>query len=171
MNHSELSIFTQMLSRNRLRKGQNWEQIWDGFGWGKDKSCYRAFSFGTFVRSILSSGCPQSALPISLPTALPTGLVQRMGQVPALNFPSQKISKNPLKLSKRRPTAEKRATKKELRVTQMNHSELSIFTQNPHSTLLCKGQNWEQNWDGFGWGRYRESRRNSFVELIITYGT
>ena len=98
-----------------------------------------------------SSGNPHP-VPKPLPNALPTGLVQGMGQVPTLYFPSQKISKNPLKRSKRRPTTEKRATKKELRVTQMNHSELSNFTQKPQSTLLRKGQNWEQNWDGFGWG-------------------
>ena len=91
-----------------------------------------------------------------------------LAEAPALNFSSQKISKNPLKRSKHRSTAAKRVTKKEPRVTQMNHSGLSNFTHVLSRNLLRKGQNWDKIGSGFGWGENRESQRNSFVGLIIT---
>ena len=112
MNHSELSNFTHAAISTLLRKGQNWEQNWDGFGWGRHKVCYRAFKFGPFLRFHLSSGCPQPAPPNFSQTPSQGGLSKRWDRY-RLSFPlaavfskpSQKITQNRRNFSK---TASKR---------------------------------------------------------------
>lgn len=126
------------------------------------ETLYRhAFSFGPFVRLILSSG---SSLPIALPTLSQEGLSKGFGTGLLSIF----SLKNPPKHSQLPQKVYKIAAKKEPRVTQMNHSGLSNFTQKPISNAALKGQNWEQNWDDFGWGRDMEIPRNSLVTKIIT---
>ena len=101
--------------------------------------------------------CALKCPPASAPKRPPKKARPRTKEAPALTLfskrPSQKISKNPLKLSKRRPTVVKMTTKKEPRVTQMNHSGLSNFIQMLSRNRLRKGQNWGNFGSGFGWGK------------------
>ena len=119
---------------------------------GVKKGCYCAFSFGPFVRLILSSGAPSQ----THSQRPPNRACPKNGQAPALNFFYQKPSELP------RPAA-KRATKKSPEQFAMNYSGLFFFTQGLLSTLLGKGQNWEQNWDGFGWGKLKIGYFASFA--------
>ena len=140
------------------------------------------FFVWAFLRSKMSSSGNPHPVPKPLPNAFPRGLVQgrsrhrlsyysRSGPLKTLSknhAKSKEFLKNGLKrASQITPPRRKKATKKELRVTQMNHSELSNFTHVLSRNRLRKGQNWEQNWDGFGWGKDKESRSNSLVQLII----
>ena len=95
----------------------------------------------------------------------PNRACPKNGQAPALNFFYQKPSELP------RPAA-KRTTKKSPEQFAMNYSGLFFFTQGLLSTLLGKGQNWEQNWDGFGWGKLKGCQRSTknahIVRIILT---
>ena len=117
---------------------------------GVKKGCYCAFSFGPFVRLILSSGAPSQ----THSQRPPNRACPKNGQAPALNFFSQKPSELP-------PPAAKRAIKKSPEQFAMNCSGLFFFTQGLLSTLLGKGQNWDQNWDGFGWGKLKICQRST----------
>lgn len=77
-------------------------------------------------------GGPQPAPPIALPTPSQKGLSKEFGTGLLSIF----SLKNPPKCSRLPPKAHKKAAKKEPRVTQMNYSGLSNFTQKPISTLL-----------------------------------
>lgn len=106
--------------------------------------CYCAFSFGPFVRLILSSST--SSQSPSQPS--PKRARPRVRQAPALNLFSQKPSKT---LS----TAAKSLQKGDKKRAQGDSNEslwtLSFYSK-AHLNAALKGQNWEQNWDDFGWG-------------------